>query len=172
MVTIDLVHKSDHEVFNQTAGVEHFISTNFLPYNLESSIAHLNTTSPSFSNLFQTPAIALPMKLFTIASLVTNACTVTAFPQFNKRSDFDPSKQCFNLTGGDHKFVSPGPNDIRGPCPGLNALANQYVQHRKVYESSLTEIATSSPITGSQASTNCLKLSRRFSASATTPVIC
>ncbi len=23
-----------------------------------------------------------------------------------------------------HQFVAPGPNDIRGPCPGLNAAAN------------------------------------------------
>ena len=24
----------------------------------------------------------------------------------------------------DHQFIAPGPNDIRGPCPGLNAAAN------------------------------------------------
>lgn len=26
-----------------------------------------------------------------------------------------------------HAFETPGPNDIRGPCPGLNALANHHV---------------------------------------------
>ena len=26
-----------------------------------------------------------------------------------------------------HAFEAPGPNDIRGPCPGLNALANHHV---------------------------------------------
>ncbi|PQE32826.1 heme-thiolate peroxidase HTP5 protein [Rutstroemia sp. NJR-2017a WRK4] len=29
-----------------------------------------------------------------------------------------------------HKFVAPGPNDIRGPCPGLNAAANHnFIAH-------------------------------------------
>ena len=26
-----------------------------------------------------------------------------------------------------HQFVAPGPNDIRGPCPGLNTAANHNV---------------------------------------------
>ena len=26
-----------------------------------------------------------------------------------------------------HAFEAPGPNDIRGPCPGLNAAANHHV---------------------------------------------
>ena len=26
-----------------------------------------------------------------------------------------------------HQYEPPGPNDIRGPCPGLNALANHHV---------------------------------------------
>lgn len=26
-----------------------------------------------------------------------------------------------------HQYVAPGPNDIRGPCPGLNAAANHNV---------------------------------------------
>lgn len=34
---------------------------------------------------------------------------------------------------GVHKWVAPGPNDIRGPCPGLNALANHgYFPHSGV----------------------------------------
>lgn len=34
---------------------------------------------------------------------------------------------------GTHKWVAPGPNDIRGPCPGLNALANHgYFPHNGV----------------------------------------
>ena len=24
-----------------------------------------------------------------------------------------------------HNYIAPGPNDSRGPCPGLNTLANQ-----------------------------------------------
>ena len=29
-----------------------------------------------------------------------------------------------NLTHTYHQFMPPGPNDARGPCPGLNAMAN------------------------------------------------
>jgi hypothetical protein len=38
---------------------------------------------------------------------------------------FDKEKQYINITkGSGHEFVAPGPNDLRGPCPGLNAFAN------------------------------------------------
>ncbi|KAF9032678.1 Cloroperoxidase [Hymenopellis radicata] len=35
-------------------------------------------------------------------------------------------KQASAFPGGgdDHKFIAPGPDDVRSPCPGLNALAN------------------------------------------------
>ena len=34
---------------------------------------------------------------------------------------------------GQHAFVAPGPNDLRGPCPGLNAMANHgYIPHNGV----------------------------------------
>ena len=39
---------------------------------------------------------------------------------------FDQSLQYVDTTG-DYAFVPPGNGDQRGPCPGLNALANQYV---------------------------------------------
>ena len=40
--------------------------------------------------------------------------------------------QLIDVTG-DHAWVAPGPNDIRGPCPGLNALANHgYFPHSGV----------------------------------------
>lgn len=33
-------------------------------------------------------------------------------------------------TSGPHEWVAPGPNDLRGPCPGLNAFANHgYIPH-------------------------------------------
>nr|XP_018904130.1 PREDICTED: aromatic peroxygenase-like [Bemisia tabaci] len=36
-------------------------------------------------------------------------------------------------TDGPHKFVAPGPGDQRGPCPGLNALANHnYIPHNGI----------------------------------------
>lgn len=36
---------------------------------------------------------------------------------------FDEEDQQVSTTG-EHAFASPGPGDIRGPCPGLNAAAN------------------------------------------------
>lgn len=38
------------------------------------------------------------------------------FTSFNENQEIDVS--------GLHRWIAPGPNDIRGPCPGLNALAN------------------------------------------------
>lgn len=38
---------------------------------------------------------------------------------------FDAAKQYINVTkGSGHEYVPPGQNDLRGPCPGLNAFAN------------------------------------------------
>jgi hypothetical protein len=38
---------------------------------------------------------------------------------------FNADKQYINVTkGSGHEYVAPGPNDLRGPCPGLNAFAN------------------------------------------------
>ena len=36
---------------------------------------------------------------------------------------FDPLRQLISVSGS-NRFIPPGPNDLRGPCPGLNALAN------------------------------------------------
>lgn len=38
-------------------------------------------------------------------------------------TNFCTSDQFIDISG-EHKFVAPGPGDIRGPCPGLNAAAN------------------------------------------------
>lgn len=38
-------------------------------------------------------------------------------------NQFDAGAQLVSTTG-DHAFIAPGPGDIRGPCPGLNAAAN------------------------------------------------
>jgi hypothetical protein len=38
---------------------------------------------------------------------------------------FNAQAQYINVTkGSGHEYVAPGPNDLRGPCPGLNAFAN------------------------------------------------
>ncbi|KAJ6566677.1 Chloroperoxidase, partial [Mycena capillaripes] len=36
---------------------------------------------------------------------------------------FDSAAQHIDVSG-DHAYAPPGPNDMRGPCPGLNSLAN------------------------------------------------
>ena len=44
---------------------------------------------------------------------------------------FDPD-QLVDVTG-EYAWVAPGPGDLRGPCPGLNALANHgYFPHNGV----------------------------------------
>jgi hypothetical protein len=45
---------------------------------------------------------------------------------------FDAQAQYVDTTGP-YSFVAPGPNDQRGPCPGLNALANHgYLPHNGI----------------------------------------
>ncbi|KAF2091307.1 Cloroperoxidase [Saccharata proteae CBS 121410] len=46
--------------------------------------------------------------------------------------NFNAAEQLVDVSG-DHAFVPPGPTDQRGPCPGLNALANHnYLPHNGV----------------------------------------
>ncbi|CAO1633105.1 unnamed protein product [Sympodiomycopsis kandeliae] len=37
---------------------------------------------------------------------------------------FNDKEQTVDLTSDEHKFIAPGPNDIRGPCPGKFAFVN------------------------------------------------
>lgn len=37
---------------------------------------------------------------------------------------YNINEQRVDLTSDKHKYIAPGPGDIRGPCPGLNILAN------------------------------------------------
>lgn len=50
----------------------------------------------------------------------------SAAPVARSTVPFDAASQLVDTTGS-HAFVPPGPGDQRGPCPGLNAMANQYV---------------------------------------------
>jgi hypothetical protein len=44
---------------------------------------------------------------------------------FEPLNTFNAQAQYINVTkGSGHEYVPPGPNDLRGPCPGLNAFAN------------------------------------------------
>lgn len=74
---------------------------------------------------------------------------VLAFPSYagledrsgnleKRQQQFDPVRQKIDITGN-HIFKAPGVNDLRGPCPGLNALANHgYIQRSGV--TSLLEV--------------------------------
>lgn len=54
---------------------------------------------------------------------------VAAFPEYPGTplqglfNEFDAKEQLVNVHG-EHEYRDPGPGDIRGPCPGLNAAAN------------------------------------------------
>lgn len=80
----------------------------------------------------------------TAATLVSNAAAFPAIAEAIARGDIKPKQnlqlearqgvpdptKTFNAkaqyvsTSGDHKFVAPQGDDQRGPCPGLNAMAN------------------------------------------------
>lgn len=104
------------------------------------------------------------MKFLTTISFLFAAYTVDAFPTLTagnlkgitpenlnnaikavetyrseKRFIIDSSKP-IDITGK-HAFQAPGKNDQRGPCPGLNALANHnYISHDGI--TSYAEVVT------------------------------
>lgn len=44
---------------------------------------------------------------------------------FEANPTFDEQKQLIDVgPGSGHEWQAPGPNDVRGVCPGLNAFAN------------------------------------------------
>jgi len=52
--------------------------------------------------------------------------TPVSIPPFDAASQYVSNQ-------GEHKFVAPGPTDQRGPCPGLNAMANHnYMPHNGI----------------------------------------
>ncbi len=68
-------------------------------------------------------------KMYFRLTLVFFAAAVTAVPYHSKRQGFDPTTQHIDVSNA-HAFIAPGASDLRGPCPGLNALANHgYIPH-------------------------------------------
>ncbi|EHK98203.1 putative Aromatic peroxygenase [Glarea lozoyensis 74030] len=63
------------------------------------------------------------------APILNRQTDPTLFPEYpglpnhSLYTKFDPIAQRISTTGV-HAWAPPGPNDIRGPCPGLNAAAN------------------------------------------------
>ena len=76
-----------------------------------------------------------------LARLEETASNKAAQPRLNKRVPFDAASQLVSVTG-EHEFVAPGSGDQRGPCPGLNALANHgYLPHNGI--GTITDFITS-----------------------------
>ena len=62
--------------------------------------------------------------------------------QHEQRQTTFNENQLIDVTG-EYAWVAPGPNDLRGPCPGLNALANHgYFPHSGVVPLSVGQSAT------------------------------
>ena len=62
-------------------------------------------------------------------------------PKAKRQATFNEN-QLIDVTG-EYAWVAPGPNDLRGPCPGLNALANLgYFPHNGVVPLSVGASAT------------------------------
>jgi hypothetical protein len=66
---------------------------------------------------------------------------------------FNAKTQYINVTAGSgHEYVAPGPNDLRGPCPGLNAFANHVsCRFNQALTAKLTTCRTSSLTTATPA---------------------
>ena len=85
--------------------------------------AHLILSLIALSNAFPAQLLATLTKDLDLENLTSTTTKRSA------NVDFDPKAQYIS-TSGAHAFVAPGPNDQRGPCPGLNALANHnYLPH-------------------------------------------
>ncbi|PVH93262.1 Cloroperoxidase [Periconia macrospinosa] len=75
---------------------------------------------------FAFPAIKREISEDTLAQYAALAAKISREVEVKRgptRRAFDADAQRISTTG-EHAYVSPGPDDIRGPCPGLNTLAN------------------------------------------------
>ncbi|CAN9081888.1 unnamed protein product [Alternaria alternata] len=106
------------------------------------------------ATLFSLATFAFPANLLsndisddTLADIAVLAAKIKRAAE--ERPDASNVKRGFNAdaqrisTSGDHQYIAPGPNDLRGPCPGLNAMANHgYISRSGV--SSIVELTTAS----------------------------
>lgn len=79
-----------------------------------------------------------------------------ATPLFEPLNTFNAAKQLIDVgPGSGHEYVPPGPGDLRGPCPGLNAFANHSKSiHTVLSAYALRNFQTSSPIMDMPQSSN------------------
>ncbi|KAN0106888.1 Cloroperoxidase [Hyaloscypha variabilis] len=94
--------------------------------------------------LYSTEIAAFPSHMFDLSmseeekrSIANIATTIEAEAKSRRAGTplapgFSASEQYVSTTGA-NAFVPPGPDDLRGPCPGLNAMANHaYIPHNGV----------------------------------------
>ena len=80
-------------------------------------------------------------------TLIFFAAAVTAVPYHSKRQGFDPTTQHIDVSNA-HAFIAPGASDLRGPCPGLNALANHGYIPRNGYTNLLEAVSAVQSVYG------------------------
>ena len=93
---------------------------------------------------YATEVIAFPSHMFDLSmseedkrSIANIAASIEAGAKSKRAGTplapgFSASQQHVSTTGA-HAFAPPGSNDLRGPCPGLNAMANHgYIPHSGV----------------------------------------
>ncbi|KAI8941597.1 hypothetical protein NX059_002812 [Plenodomus lindquistii] len=68
---------------------------------------------------------------------------------FEPINTFNAERQYIDVSpGSGHEYVPPGPNDLRGPCPGLNAFANHNFLPHNGYASVLQYIEATQTVVG------------------------
>ncbi|TGO26420.1 hypothetical protein BPAE_0060g00360 [Botrytis paeoniae] len=72
--------------------------------------------------------LAFPAKAFEATAMNSKIASLAKAAYEERRAKrsspgFNAAAQIINVSR-EHAFVPPGPKDMRGPCPGLNALAN------------------------------------------------
>lgn len=104
----------------------------------------VNTSSHIHSHDSTNDMKTITLTVFGLLSLTQQSCAFRNFARrgqdqlppghehLMKRAGFDATAQLIDVSGA-HAFVAPGSGDQRGPCPGLNALANHnYLPHNGV----------------------------------------
>ncbi|KAJ1307950.1 hypothetical protein OPQ81_002027 [Rhizoctonia solani] len=102
---------------------------------------------------FTTSVLAFPT-MARVGQSEAEGCPFAAHAANSKRQSnsapftaFDPVKQKVNVTG-EHSFKPPTASDKRGPCPGLNALANHGYLPRSGVTSFIGAIEASNKVFG------------------------
>lgn len=94
-------------------------------YALNLLLAVFSTTSHAFPSALLDAAARDPTLLKRAEEIYKRQSADEATALFEPVPIFDAGAQYVNVSkGSGHEYVAPGPNDLRGPCPGLNAFAN------------------------------------------------